>query len=108
MQGEDLTVFRLSKAYESDEKGGIQEMEIKVLGAGCANCDKLERLVVEVLKELKEVAAITHIRDFKEIASFGVMRTPALVIDGQVKLAGLVPSREKLKEIITGEMVKRG
>ena len=83
-------------------------MEIKVLGSGCANCNKLEKMVMEVLNELNEKAEVAHVRDFKEIASYGVMRTPALVINGQVKFAGLVPPRDKLKELITGEQVKRG
>ncbi len=83
-------------------------MDIKVLGAGCANCNKLEQMLVEVLTELNEKANVAHVRDFKEIASYGVMRTPALVINRQVKLAGLVPSKDKLKEIITSELMKRG
>jgi predicted DsbA family dithiol-disulfide isomerase len=65
-------------------------MDIKVLGAGCAKCDKLEQMVIEVLGELNEKADIDHVKDFKAIASYGVMRTPALVINGQVKFSGLV------------------
>jgi small redox-active disulfide protein 2 len=83
-------------------------MEIKVLGSGCANCNKLEKMVVEVLSELSEKTEVAHVRDFKEIASYGVMRTPALVINGQVKFSGLIPSRDKLKEVISGEIAKRG
>ncbi|OPX87245.1 MAG: hypothetical protein A4E53_02562 [Pelotomaculum sp. PtaB.Bin104] len=83
-------------------------MEIKVLGAGCANCNKLEQMVIEVLDELNEKTSIAHVKDFKEIASYGVMRTPALVINGQVKFAGMVPSKDKLKEVITSELLKKG
>lgn len=75
-------------------------MDIKVLGAGCANCNKLEQMVFDVLAELNADANVTHVTDFKEIMSYGVMSTPALVIDGQVKLSGLVPSKAKLTQII--------
>lgn len=75
-------------------------MDIKVLGAGCANCNMLEQMVINVLAENNIDAGVTHITDFKEIASYGVMSTPALIIDGQVKAAGVVPSKAKLTEII--------
>lgn len=83
-------------------------MDIKVLGSGCANCNKLEQMVFNVLAELNADADVTHVADFKEIVGYGVMQTPALVIDGQVKLSGVVPSKAKLTEIITGELAKRG
>lgn len=77
-------------------------MEIKVLGAGCANCNKLEQMVFDVLAEQNIDASVTHVRDFKDIVSYGVMQTPALVINGQVKISGVVPSKAKLTEVITG------
>jgi len=83
-------------------------MDIKVLGAGCANCNKLEQMVFDVLAELDADASVTHIKDFKEIVSYGVMQTPALVIDGRVKISGIVPSKAKLTEIISGELADRG
>lgn len=83
-------------------------MDIKVLGAGCAKCNKLEQMVIDILAELNEDVSIAHVRDFKEIASYGVMLTPALFINGQVKFSGVIPSRAKLREIITGELGKRG
>ena len=81
-------------------------MDIKVLGAGCANCNKLEQMVFDVLAEQNIDASVVHVTDIKEIVSMGVMSTPALVIDGQVKAAGVVPSKAKLIEIIT-EAVKK-
>ena len=83
-------------------------MDIKVLGSGCANCNKLEKMVFDVLAELNADGNVTHVTDFKEIVGYGVMQTPALVIDGQVKFSGVVPSKAKLTEIITGELAKRG
>lgn len=79
-------------------------MDIKVFGAGCANCNKLEQMVFDVLAENDIDASVTHVTDFKEIVSFGVMSTPALMIDGQVKISGVVPSKAKLTEIITGSV----
>lgn len=76
-------------------------MDIKVLGAGCANCNKLEQMVFDVLAEHNIDANVMHVTDVKEIVSMGVMGTPALVIDGQVKFSGVVPSKAKLTEIIT-------
>lgn len=86
----------------------MESMDIKVLGSGCANCNKLEQMVFDVLAELNADANVSKVTDFKEIVSFGVMSTPALVIDGQVKFSGVVPSKAKLTEIITGELAKRG
>lgn len=82
----------------------MNSLDIKVLGSGCANCNKLEQMVFDVLAEQDIDASVTHVRDFKEIVSYGVMQTPALVINGQVKLSGVVPSKAKLTEIITGEV----
>lgn len=83
-------------------------MDIKVLGAGCANCNNLEKLVFNVLAELNADANVSKVTDFKEIASYGVMSTPSLLIDGQVKFSGVVPSKAKMTEIITTELAKRG
>ncbi|MDK2799663.1 MAG: hypothetical protein PWP27_2024 [Clostridiales bacterium] len=60
---------------------------IKVLGSGCANCKKLEANVREAVKELGLDAAIEKVEDFKDIMAYGVMKTPALVVDEQVKVA---------------------
>lgn len=82
-------------------------MDIKVLGPGCANCIKLEQMVFDVLAEHNIDANVMHVTDVKEIVSMGVMGTPALVIDGQVKFSGVVPSKAKMTEIIT-ESAKKG
>lgn len=79
-------------------------MIIKVLGPGCANCKTLERRTLEALDELKIQATVEKVQDFKEIASFGLMRTPGLVINGKVVVQGGIPKIEVLKEIITQEL----
>lgn len=75
-------------------------MEIKVLGPGCKNCITLDRITRDVIKEMGLTANFEKIEDYAAIASFGVMSTPALVIDGKVVLSGRVPTPRHLKEIL--------
>jgi small redox-active disulfide protein 2 len=72
-------------------------VQIKVLGPGCPQCERLEQEVMTVLAESGIAAELTHVRDPLEIGRHGVMGTPALVIDGSVKAVGSVPPRSKLK-----------
>lgn len=78
--------------------GGLKQMIIKVLGSGCANCKKLEANVQEAVRELGIEAVIEKVEDFKDIMAFGVMKTPALVVDEKVKVTGRVPSVEDIKK----------
>jgi small redox-active disulfide protein 2 len=71
---------------------------IKVLGPGCNQCDRLAQEVIEVLSEMKLSADVEHVRDIKEIGSYGVMGTPGLVINGKVTSVGKVPPKAKLKK----------
>jgi small redox-active disulfide protein 2 len=80
------------------EEEAAQGMEIKVLGPGCARCDQLEQDVMEVVAEMNLPAAVDHIRDIKEIAGYGVMGTPALVINGKVTSVGMVPTKEQIRK----------
>jgi small redox-active disulfide protein 2 len=73
---------------------------IKVLGSGCANCKKLEANVREAVKQVGIDATIEKVQDFKDIMAYGVMRTPALVVDEQVKVMGRVPSVEEIKKYL--------
>lgn len=75
-------------------------MQIKVLGPGCANCKKLYKLVQDAVKELGRDDEIIYVTDMAEIAKAGVMRTPGLVIDGQVKISGRMPKLEEIKELL--------
>ena len=75
-------------------------MEIKILGSGCANCKKLESNAKEALKALNVDASLEKVQDFKEIAKFGVMRTPALVLDGKVKVVGKVATVDEIKALL--------
>jgi small redox-active disulfide protein 2 len=75
-------------------------MTIKVLGSGCINCKTLEKRTIEALKDLNMEAVIEKVEDYQRIASYGLMRTPGLVIEEKVVVAGFVPPVEKLKEIL--------
>ena len=75
-------------------------MVIKVLGSGCANCQKLEGLATKAVAELGLDAEIVKVTDIGEIMAYGVMSTPALVIDEELKLAGRVPSYDDVVTIL--------
>ncbi len=75
-------------------------MKIEILGTGCAKCHKLDELVRTTVKEAGVSAEITKVEDIKKIMGYGVMTTPALVIDGKVKVAGKIPSIEEIKQLI--------
>ncbi|MBP1730804.1 MAG: redox-active disulfide protein 2 [Deltaproteobacteria bacterium] len=75
-------------------------MKIQILGTGCLKCEKLEANAKEAIKERTGVYEIEKISDIKRIMEFGVMLTPALAIDGQVKIAGKVLSVEEIKKLL--------
>lgn len=75
-------------------------MEIKVLGTGCAKCGMLEDTARQAVTELGLDATVEKVSEFAEIMAFGVMSTPALVVDGEVRLAGRLPKLEELKSIL--------
>lgn len=79
-------------------------MKIKILGSGCRNCKKLENNTKEALKDLNINASIEKIEDFKKIASYGVMQTPALVVNEELKSFGKVSSVKEIKEILKSEV----
>ena len=75
-------------------------MDIKVLGTGCTKCKNLENLTREIVAQNGIDATVTKVEDIMEIMQFGVMTTPALVIDGQVVVKGKVPSAEEMKKLL--------
>ena len=75
-------------------------MVIKVLGSGCANCQKLEGLAAKAVAELGLDAEIVKVTDIAEIMGYGVMSTPALVVDEELKVAGRVPSYDDVVSIL--------
>jgi small redox-active disulfide protein 2 len=75
-------------------------MEIKVLGSGCQRCQATEKILREAVAEAGLDAIIKHITDVMEIAKHGVFGTPAVVVDGEVKCVGRIPTKEEIIEWI--------
>ncbi|MFH2142714.1 MAG: thioredoxin family protein [Bacteroidota bacterium] len=79
-------------------------MQIKVLGTGCPKCKTLEKATIEAVKELNIEANVIKEEDIVKIMSYGVMRTPGLVINEKVIFSGRIPSMSELKEFIQKEL----
>lgn len=87
-------------APEAAQTAGEAECSVKILGGGCAKCNQLEAATVEALTELGMDANIEHVRDFEKIAAYGVMTTPALVVDGRVVSSGKVLKKAEIVRIL--------
>ncbi len=72
-------------------------LQIKILSPGCLRCERMERDVMSVMSENGIMAELENVRDLDEIGSYGVMGTPALLVNGEVKAVGMVPSKSKIK-----------
>lgn len=86
----------MAKAVEAVNEGA----SVKVLGSGCAKCNQLEENVKAALKQLGMDTTIDHVTDFSQIAAYGVMSTPALVVDGKVVSYGKVLKVEEAVKIL--------
>lgn len=75
-------------------------MKIEILGTGCAKCKKTKETIEKVLNEAGVKAEVVKVEDFETILNYGVMVTPAVVVDGDVKLAGKVPTEKDILEWI--------
>lgn len=75
-------------------------MHIQVLGSGCPNCKRLEKHVRLALETLGKEATVEKVTEYKDIMAFGVMSTPALVVDGKVLFSGRVPSATALVDLL--------
>lgn len=78
-------------------------MNIKILGSGCANCKKLQAVTEEAVKEMNVTANIEKVEDIQKIMGYGVMRTPAIVINEKVKAFGRIPGKDEIKKYIQDE-----
>jgi len=81
-------------------------IEIKILGKGCASCNRLEELTKEILFESGIAADVEHIRDLAEIARYGLISTPALIINRKVKASGRLPAKKDIERWIKEVTVK--
>jgi hypothetical protein len=75
-----------------------QGLDIKVLGTGCNQCHSLTQMIMEVLTEINLPAGVDHVTDIKEIARYGIVGSPALIINGKAVSVGSVPPRDKVKK----------
>jgi small redox-active disulfide protein 2 len=75
-------------------------MEIKILGGGCPNCKRLEKLAREAAAELGIEATFTKVQDFDQIMAYDITSTPALVIDEEVKVSGRVPPKDEIVALL--------
>ena len=75
-------------------------MEIKVLGTGCANCKKTKAVIADAVKEMRLDLQVVEVQDIPSIMAYGVMSTPAIVIDEKVVSTGRVPAKSQVIEMI--------
>jgi len=83
-----------------DKNTKIEGASVKILGSGCAKCNQLEAATKEALKQLGMDSIIDHITDFSQIAAYGVMTAPALVVDGKVVSYGKVLKIEEVVKLL--------
>jgi len=85
---------------EAVEESECPDLKVVILGPGCAQCNDLEQAVLQELGRLNIPAAVEHVTDIKEIGRYGIVRTPALVVNGKIVSAGIVPNSRRLREIL--------
>ena len=88
------------KCENNDNKEEKTNGQIKILGSGCKNCINLENNVLKALEELNINMNVVHVKDFVEISNYGVMSTPALVINEQVVSQGKILSKKEVEDIL--------
>lgn len=82
-------------------RGGTSMKKLQILGPGCPKCKMLAEVTEQVAKSLGLEYEIEKVEDITAIMAFGVMMTPVLVVDGEVKVAGRIPSIDEIKEMIS-------
>ncbi len=89
-----------AEAVKAAEESKTTGASVKILGSGCAKCNQLEANTLEALKQLNMNTKIDHVKDFGQIAAYGVMSTPALVVDGKVVSYGKVLKADEIAKIL--------
>ena len=95
-----LAFLREYKKYKGEpvEVEEQQTLEVRVLGPGCPNCDKLEHMVYRVMTAEGIAGDVEHVKDLNKIAAYGMVATPALVINGEVRSSGRLPRESQLRD----------
>jgi small redox-active disulfide protein 2 len=79
-------------------------MHIKILGPGCGNCHTLERLTRDAITDLGVTADVAAVTDYPTIVGYGVMSTPALVVDEHVVVSGRIPTRDQIRQLLAARI----
>ena len=87
----------LGESVAEEQRGPV----IKILGPGCPNCHRLEQMVMELLSEMGLPVQVELIKDVNAIAAYGVLALPAIIMNNQVRVMGIVPTREELKKLLS-------
>jgi small redox-active disulfide protein 2 len=99
-----MPIFNFGKKEQIPEGKNLtptgDTLSVKVLGSGCSKCNLLEKYTREALEELGIAYNLEHVQDYVEIAKYGVMQTPALVVNEKVLVSGRVLSRADLKQLL--------
>lgn len=95
--------YRQALALEIERLRGGQarttaHLEVRILGTGCVSCNNLQKLLIEIVADRGLAADVFQVHDLDEIGRFGVLQTPAIVINGQVKSCGRIPTRAQIEE----------
>ena len=96
-----LAFLREYKKYKGEPVAMEEEqrtLKVRVLGPGCPNCDKLEHMVYQVMTAEGIAGDVEHVKDLNNIAAYGMVATPALVINGEVKSVGRLPRESQLRQ----------
>ncbi|OQX19390.1 MAG: thioredoxin family protein [Desulfobulbaceae bacterium A2] len=87
-----------------EDVGEAEGLVIRILGTGCVSCNSLQGLLIEIMQDMGIAADVVQVHDPDEIGRFGVLRTPALLINGRIKCAGVLPSRAQVEEWLREEV----
>jgi hypothetical protein len=96
--------FKKYLGLDYDEEAGPRSLEVKILGMGCAGCDWMKQGVIDALAELNIPADVEHVTEVREIAKYGIMGSPALIINGTARCIGSVPAKEEIKRWLAESM----
>ena len=99
----EAIVKEVERLRGAGEKFG-GDLVIRILGPGCVSCNSLQKLVIEIMSDMGIAADIFQVHDLDEIGRFGVMQTPALVINNKLKCSGRLPSRALVEEWLREEI----
>ncbi len=106
---EDKYRQALAREYDRLMAGNLKDdnqkaLTIRILGPGCVSCNNLQKLIIEIMARIEVAADIFQIHDLDEIGRYGVMQTPALIINGRLKSAGRLPTSSQIEEWLRQEM----